>query len=76
MKDTTGHNRDDSPEAPEDSPAKTAVSHSPRQRRMYLEGLRAWARVAVRSYANRHGSQSELPDLPDDSGKAGDDSSR
>ena len=69
MSDTTGHNRDGSPQEPADSPDRPAVSLSPRQRRMYLKGLRAWARVAVRSYANRHGPQHECPDKPDDGGQ-------
>ena len=67
MKDTTSNNRHDSPGEPEISPDQSTVSLSPRQRRMYLKGLRAWARVAVRSYVSRHGTQGETPVTPDDS---------
>ena len=55
MRDTTGHNRDGSPEDPESSPNRPTVSHTPQQRRLYLKGLRAWARVAVRSFIERRG---------------------
>ncbi len=67
MKDTTAHNRDDRPEEQEKSSDRPAVSHTPRQRRMYLKGLRAWARVAVRSYVSRHGAQRKPPATPGDS---------
>ena len=75
MEDTTGQSRYDSPEEPEISPDRPAVSHSPRQRRMYLEGLRAWARVAVRSYANRHGSPANPPVMTGDGGHTGEEPS-
>ena len=68
MNDTSTHNRDDSPQgAGRASRDRTAVSHTPRQRRMYLKGLRAWARVAVRSYVNRHGAQGKPAAKSDDS---------
>ncbi len=67
MKDTSTHNRDDSPEGPESSSNQTEVSYSSRQGRMYLKGLRAWARVAVRSYVNRHRPPSGTPVTTDDS---------
>ena len=43
---------------------------------MYLEGLRAWARVAVRSYANRHGAPVKPSVMPDDNGRIGQNSNR
>ena len=76
MRDTTGHNRNGSPQEPKTSPDRPAVSYTPRQRRMYLQGLRAWARVAVRSYASRHGPQDNPTGKPDDGAQARDDSSR
>ena len=66
MKDTTGQNRHDGPEEPDNSSDRPTVSYSAQQRRMYLEGLRAWARVAVRSYANRHDGPGTPPIMPDD----------
>ena len=69
MKDTIGHNRHDGPEEPENSSNRPTVSYSAQQRRMYLEGLRAWARVAVRSYANRHGAPVKPSVMPGDGGE-------
>ena len=67
MKDTSTDNRDDIPGEPQSFSDQTTVSHTPRQRRMYLKGLRAWARVAVRSYVNRHGAQGKPAATSDDS---------
>ena len=55
MNDTTKNNRHDSPEEPESSPDRPAVSYSPRQRRMIRKGFRAWARVSIRSFLGRRG---------------------
>ena len=66
MKDTTGHNRHEGSEEPDNSSDRPTVSYSAQQRRKYLEGLRAWARVAVRSYANRHGPPGNPQVMPDD----------
>ena len=74
MRDTTGKNRHDSLEEPEESSDRPAVSYSPRQRRTYLEGLRAWARVAVRSYANRSRAPANSQVTPDDGGRTGEES--
>ena len=43
-------------EACKESPA---VSYTPEQRRMIRNGLRIWARVAIRSYLRRHGGESQ-----------------
>ena len=76
MKDTNGHNRHEGPEEPDNSSDGPTVSYSAQQRRMYLEGLRAWARVAVRSYANRHGPPGNPSVMPDDNGRIGQKSNR
>ena len=76
MEDATGKNRYDSPEEPDNSSDRPTVSYSAQQRRMYLEGLRAWARVAVRSYANRHGAPVKPSDMPGDNGRIGQKSNR
>ena len=76
MEDATGKNRYDSPEEPDNSSDRPPVSYSAQQRRMYLEGLRAWARVAVRSYANRHGAPVKPSDMPGDNGRIGQKSNR
>ena len=70
MKDNTRHNRHWSREEPDNSSERTTVSYSPDQRRMYLEGLRAWARVAVRSYAKRRGAPRKCPGTPGGDGQA------
>ena len=76
MKDTTGHNRHEGPEEPDNSSDRPTVSYSAQQRRMYLEGLRAWARVAVRSYANRHGPPGNPQVMADDGGDTKEESCR
>ncbi len=53
MEDNTTHNRNDRPEEQENSAVRSAVSYSPRQRRMIRKGYRAWARVAIRSFLAR-----------------------
>ena len=76
MKDTNGKNRYNSSEEPDNSSDRPTGSYSAQQRRMYLEGLRAWARVAVRSYANRHGAPVKPSVMPDDNGRVGQKSNR
>ena len=76
MKDTTEHNRHEGPEEPNNSSDGPTVSYSAQQRRKYLEGLRAWARVAVRSYANRHGPPGNPQVMPDDGGETKEESCR
>ena len=76
MEDTTGQNRYDSPGEPDNSSDLPTASYSAQQRRMYLEGLRAWARVAVRSYANRRGAPIKPSVMPDDNGRIGQESNR
>ena len=55
MKDTEGKKRrkrhDEQP--PEASPDSPVVSYTPEQRRMIRNGLRIWARVAIRSYMRK-----------------------
>ena len=70
MKDINEKNEHDSPEEPDNSSDRPTVSYSPHQRRKYLEGLRAWARVAVRSYAKRHCPPGEPPAMPDEASQA------
>ena len=76
MTDTNEQNRHEGPEEPDNSSDGPTVSYSAQQRRMYLEGLRAWARVAVRSYANRHGPPGNPSVMPDDNGRIGQKSNR
>ena len=65
MKDSKGKRR---PETPDEAPGdKPMASYTPEQRRIIHKGLRIWARVAIRSYVNRHGAQGELPVTSDDS---------
>ena len=58
MKDSQGKKRRKRPgeQAPEASPDSPAVSYTPEQRRLIRNGLRIWARVAIRSYLRKHGS--------------------
>ena len=44
------------------------VSYTPEQRRMIRNGLRIWARVAIRSYMRKHGVGS-LPEAALDGGE-------
>ena len=69
MRHTTGQNRHNSPKEPQGSSDRPAVLCSPQRRRMYLDGLRAWARVAVRSYAKRHGAPGNPSVKPDGDGR-------
>ena len=64
MKDTEGKKRREKPdgEATEASPHSPAVSYTPEQRRMILNGLRIWARVAIRSYMRKHAAGSLTED--------------
>ena len=55
---------------PEASPDSPVVSYTPEQQRMFRNGLRIWARVAIRSYMRKHGAALSLPeDAPDGSGE-------
>ena len=54
--------------APEASPDSPVVSYTPEQRRMIRNGLRIWARVAIRSYMRKHGAGS-LPEAAPDGGE-------
>ena len=71
MKDTPGKKRrkrngEQAPEASSDSPA---VSYTPEQRRLIRNGLRVWARVAIRSYLRQHGGKSQVEtDLKEEEG--------
>ena len=63
MKDSQGKKRgrkpvEQAPGASQDSPA---ASYTPEQRRLIRNGLRIWARVAIRSYLRKHagGSRNE-----------------
>ena len=66
MKDSQGKKRRKSPgeQAPEASSDKPAVSYTPEQRRLVRNGLRIWARVAIRSYLRKHGSRSQAGTEP------------
>ncbi len=66
MKDSQGKKRGRKPveQAPEASPDNPAVSYTPEQRRLIRNGLRIWARVAIRSYLRRHGSGSQAKPEP------------
>ena len=61
MKDSQGKKRRKRPgeQAPDASPDKAAVSYTPEQRRLIRNGLRIWARVAIRSYLRKHGAGSQ-----------------
>ena len=64
MKDTEGKKRRKRPDEqpPEASPDSPEVSYTPEQRRMIRNGLRIWARVAIRSYMRKHGAALSLPE--------------
>ena len=66
MKDSQGKKRRKRPggQAPEASPDKPAVSYTPEQRRLIRNGLRIWARVAIRSYLRKHGAGSQTRTEP------------
>ena len=57
MRDTGSQNETN---GPEDSPERPAASYTPEQRRMIRQGLRIWARVAIRSYMRKHPDGSEV----------------
>ena len=63
IKDTEGKKRRKRPDEqpPEASPDSPVVSYTPEQRRMIRNGLRIWARVAIRSYMRKQeaGPQAE-----------------
>ena len=54
------------PAGAEDRPV---VSYTPEQRRMFRNGLRIWARVAIRSYMRKHGTALSLPEAAPDGGE-------
>ena len=58
MRDTGSQNETN---GPEDSPERPAASYTPEQRRMLRQGLRIWARVAIRSYMRKHPAGSARP---------------
>ena len=68
MKDNEGKNQ---PEMPDQENAGTGsdgqeVSYTPEQRRLLRDGLRIWARVAIRSYMReREATGQTKPDTPD-----------
>ena len=66
MKDSQGKKRRKrtGEQAPEASPHKPAVSYTPEQRRLIRNGLRIWARVAIRSYLRKHGAGSQTRTEP------------
>ena len=45
------------------------MSYTPEQRRMIRNGLRIWARVAIRSYLRKHGAALPLPEAAPDGGE-------
>ena len=61
MKDSQGKKKRKRPgeRAPAASPDGPAVSYTPEQRRLIRNGLRIWARVAIRSYLRKHGAGSQ-----------------
>ena len=66
MKDSQGKKRRKRPgeQAPQASPDNPAVSYTPEQRRLIRNGLRIWARVAIRSYLRKHGAGSQTGPEP------------
>ena len=54
---------------PEASPDSSEVSYTREQRRMIRNGLRIWARVAIRSYMRKHGVALSLPEAAPDGGE-------
>ena len=45
------------------------MSYTPEQRRLIRNGLRVWARVAIRSYLRQHGGKSQVEtDLKEEEG--------
>ena len=72
MKDTEGKKkRRKGPEEqpPEASPDNPLASYTPEQQRMFRNGLRIWARVAIRSYMRKHGAGLSLPEAETDGGE-------
>ena len=69
MKDTEGKKKRKRPDElpPAASPDSPVVSYTPEQQRMFRNGLRIWARVAIRSYMRKHGAGS-LPETAPDGG--------
>ena len=57
MKQPEGKKKPEKPDNP-------AVSYTPEQRRLIRNGLRIWARVAIRSYLHRHGGESQAETEP------------
>ena len=68
MKDNKGKKKPDIPgkENTETSPDSAEVSYTPEQRRLLRDGLRIWARVAIRSYMReREATNQTKPGTPD-----------
>ena len=71
MKDSQGKKRRKrtGEQAPDASPDSPAASYTPEQRRLVRNGLRIWARVAIRSYLRKHGGGSQAePEPPEEQG--------
>ena len=71
MKDTEGkkkRRKGSEEQPPEASPDNPLASYTPEQRRMIRNGLRIWARVAIRSYMRKHGA-GFLPEAASDGGE-------
>ncbi len=72
MKDTEGkkkRRKGSEEQPPEASPDNPLASYTPEQRRMIRNGLRIWARVAIRSYMRKHGAALSLPEEAPDGGE-------
>ena len=71
MKDTEGKKRRKRPDEqpPEASPDSPVVLYTPEQQRLIRNGLRIWARVAIRSYMRKHGAALSLPEAASDGGE-------
>ena len=70
MKDNKGKNKPEMPgqvNAGADAGAQE-VSYTPEQRRLLRNGLRIWARVAIRSYMRQQDGQSQADKGPEAEG--------
>ena len=66
MKGTKGNEQPNRRPGPDENPQEApVVSYTPEQRRMIREGLRIWARVAIRSYMRKQGAISTKPEASD-----------
>ena len=70
MKGTKGNEQPNRRPGPDENPQEApVVSYTSEQRRMIREGLRIWARVAIRSYMRKHGAALPLPEAAPDGGE-------